>query len=450
MNIKRAGISVALSLCFQQTNLAADISGKPRERSQSSAGAVHEAAKGAPNIVANGSFEMGPDPGQFGHSQLGGGSTEIPGWIVLPASVDVNTDWQTPFGTKTIDLNGASAGGIQQSLATETGASYELKFYMASNIGGGPKIKTLNVVVAGQTVGFSFDGSGYTYKNMGWKECTMQFVAKSKETGLAFMSCVPTGNAGPGLDNVSVRKIKESTIKSAQSLSATETNEKKDLVIDQQPVKSVEFTDLAQVQDAKVRKSIFILASQGILDASPDGQFHPNDPVSRGDLTKWMVRVRKLNASLPAKATYSDVSADNSSYKEIEIATHELMVQAYEDGGNKLFKPDQPVTRQGFAMLYCLFADKRDKADKLSDAEVKQYLAYNPTSSRAGDSTYLDATKIADADRKYVAMAQQSNILTQCFGIDPYAANDELRALQPEKNMTRAEAVNILWKLFGQ
>ena len=91
----------------------------------------------------NGSFEIGPASG----ANLNIGSTAITGWTVFGHDVDyVSSLWQNTDGTKSIDLNGGSIGGIAQTFDTVAGNTYQVLFDLAGNPDGGPAIKTLGIL----------------------------------------------------------------------------------------------------------------------------------------------------------------------------------------------------------------------------------------------------------------------------------------------------------------
>lgn len=413
-----------------------------------------------PDLIINGSFEQCPDFAG-GHLEIKGPSRAIPGWEVTPFSIDEVSNWATPFGKRAIDLNGGNQGGMQQTFATEPGATYELRFYMGANVEGGPPIKTLSVLAAGKSVNFAFDGQGLSNSNMGWLEKVWRFVAKDRTTTLLIASTVFGGSHGPAIDNVSVRKVLEASAKLEP--------ENQSSVVTQAPARtqdassahgtalkseaksgSAQFSDLATIADTKIRKSVLIAASRNILEANVDGLFHPNEPVNRADFTRWLLRTRQIPPINTDRATFVDVTASNPYFKEIEAASHQGLLQGFEEGDNKLFKPEQAITRQDFAALYCSFSGKKEKAEKLSDDELKQALSFNPATTKSGELTFRDAGEIDESLKKYVAVAQAADVLNQCFGVDPYSNNEELRLLHPNKKLSRAEAVNILWRLYGQ
>jgi choice-of-anchor C domain-containing protein len=170
------------------------------------------AAPMGPSIVVNGSFEEGAVC-QGDHKQINLGGGDVYGWRVTSGSVDIsqNPAWNTPFGQRCIDLNGANTGVMAQTLTTEPGATYQVRFWLSGNPGMGPDRKTMYVRAAGQSQSYDFDTRGHSMHDMGWVEKSWQFPATAKYTVLEFGSTVPNSLAGPMIDNVSVVKIKGGT-----------------------------------------------------------------------------------------------------------------------------------------------------------------------------------------------------------------------------------------------
>ena len=210
------------------------------------------------------------------------------------------------------------------------------------------------------------------------------------------------------------------------------------------------FDDLEKTEKRLV-KSLKAAADAGVLDQSKDKLFHPNKPVTRADFTRWMVRIKQLPLVSETFSSYVDVKAVNPYFREIETATKAVMVQGYPIKGStdKEFKPDQIITRQEFAAMYGTFSGKRARAEKLNAEKIDEYLQYDPDKSKVAKVGYKDEGQIDDWARKWVAVAQQAGVIEQAFDCNPGAKKEERRFLHPQKQMTRAESVNILVKLFG-
>jgi choice-of-anchor C domain-containing protein len=164
------------------------------------------------NLLVNGSFEDGPDAGNF--LPLDTGSTDIKGWTVTRAQIDyIGTHWKSADGNRSIDLHGSPGyGGIKQAFATTKGRKYKVTFSMAANPnaqGEDTTVKLLCVRAAGKKEAFSFDAAGKTVEEMGWVTKSWEFTAIADETTLEFHTLeTEDPTCGPALDNVSVVEVK--------------------------------------------------------------------------------------------------------------------------------------------------------------------------------------------------------------------------------------------------
>ncbi|MCP4050758.1 MAG: S-layer homology domain-containing protein [bacterium] len=141
----------------------------------------------------------------------------------------------------------------------------------------------------------------------------------------------------------------------------------------------VTFPDLTK--DIKERREIEFLATLGLLDAEEDGNFYPDEFVTRGFLTKMMVKAADID--MPDKIQenlFSDVSRDDPLAPYVMAAVNEGLMFAYPDS---TFKPDKPLTLS--EALYLLSnAGIIEEEGFPSDTkyarrkELAQYLAYTP------------------------------------------------------------------------
>jgi len=158
----------------------------------------------APNLLANGSFEL-PGGGQM--LQLGQGSTALPGWSVSRSSVDylAGSALACSDGNFCVDLDGGTFGAITQSFGTSVGTAYTVTFDLAGNPQGAPAVKQLRVLVGGQALDFSFDTTGRGPANMGWTSRSFAFTATGAVTALEFRSMNTSGGSwGAMIDTVRV------------------------------------------------------------------------------------------------------------------------------------------------------------------------------------------------------------------------------------------------------
>lgn len=151
------------------------------------------------NLVKNGSFEQGADPG--GYTTLTAGSTSINAWKVTQLSVDyIGTYFPSADGKRHLDMTGTPGGGaVTQTIQTQPGKAYTLQFSMAGNPHCAPEVKKMTVRAGSATQQFTH-GS-----NLQWKRHTMSFTAGGAQTPITFTSIDSAdGRCGALLDNVSV------------------------------------------------------------------------------------------------------------------------------------------------------------------------------------------------------------------------------------------------------
>ena len=169
-----------------------------------------------PNLVINGSFEV-PDTAEGGFSALVAGNDTLTGWVITGTGVTVIDNWDNgggmdpaPVGSAgeqflqlQTHLNGSGAGTISQTLATESGATYQLSFDY-SGIFPGTLETTIIYTVGGvaQTVDLTLiDGQVL------WANETVEFTATDDATELSFTGELVGGFWGASIDNVSVRLL---------------------------------------------------------------------------------------------------------------------------------------------------------------------------------------------------------------------------------------------------
>ena len=170
--------------------------------------------------IANGSFEIGPDPGTS-FVILYPGDTSIQGWLVVGSnSIDYNGElqWMASDGNRSLDLSGSPGpGAIEQTFSTVVNETYKVLFDLAGNPDNDPRwpspaIKQMRATVssASQTISndFTFDATGRTFDDMGWVTQSFIFTAADSATTLRFAS-LTDGAFGPTLDNVRISTVPE-------------------------------------------------------------------------------------------------------------------------------------------------------------------------------------------------------------------------------------------------
>jgi choice-of-anchor C domain-containing protein len=164
------------------------------------------------NLIVNGSFEEGTEPGEQGWKPLDKGSKDIKGWEVTRGQIDyISSYWEHADGKRSIDLHGSPGyGGIKQTFKTKKGQKYRLNFALAGNPVGTIAEKKLGVKVGDKEEEFLFNTEGKTTTDMGWATQVLDFTATDSETTLEFYTLMKEDpNYGPALDNVSVVPSKD-------------------------------------------------------------------------------------------------------------------------------------------------------------------------------------------------------------------------------------------------
>ncbi|MCI0586924.1 MAG: choice-of-anchor C family protein [Planctomycetes bacterium] len=135
------------------------------------------------------------------------GSTLVAGWTVVLDTVDyVGPYWAAYEGGRSIDLNGITPGGVEQSVATSPGATYLVTFFLAGDPTCGPAVKTVQVSAAGQSATFAFDTTGASLADPRWNAREWMFTAAGTTSTLQFASQT-VGACGPAVDGVRVTEI---------------------------------------------------------------------------------------------------------------------------------------------------------------------------------------------------------------------------------------------------
>ena len=185
------------------------------------------ATAAAMNLVNNGSFELGTDPGVA--LQINApNSSIITGWSVSAGDIDYyGSAWAAGDGARSLDMSGTSPGTITQNVTGfAVGYTYRLSFLMAGNPGAAPAIKRLRASIGTNAQEYSFDVTGHGYFTMGWTTKTLDFLATSSTMLLTFVS-LTDGAGGPALDNASITL---STNTPVTNLPPTIVNQPQDLL----------------------------------------------------------------------------------------------------------------------------------------------------------------------------------------------------------------------------
>lgn len=165
--------------------------------------------------VTNGSFEQ-PGIPLGSYTTFSAGSSGLTGWTVVGVNVDMSTTsavvgaitFTAQDGNQFLDLTGFGSNspnnGVTQDVGTTIGQLYRLSFYVGST--------TDNLNIFASTVDLSIDGGGrmsFTNPNtpldrLDWLGFSVDFVATSSTTNIAFYNGSASNSHTCGLDNVTL------------------------------------------------------------------------------------------------------------------------------------------------------------------------------------------------------------------------------------------------------
>lgn len=155
------------------------------------------------DLVQNGDFEAIDAGNDFITYRA---TQSFMGWVVDLGSVDLSGPrWMAATGKQSIDLTGSPGqGAISQTLRTQSGRTYRLRFALAGNPECERGTKQIEVWWGNRLVDtITFDTRGRSNTNMGWRYYEYTVTASSNQTRLQFRSRSST-YCGPMIDSVSV------------------------------------------------------------------------------------------------------------------------------------------------------------------------------------------------------------------------------------------------------
>jgi hypothetical protein len=174
-----------------------------------------------PNILRNGGFEAGADPGSA--LILPASSPLLQGWTVEVPGTErqvyyVGSLWQAEEGTRSVGFRLSQfyftqkkqVPDIKQAFPTTVGQRYRVVFYEAVHPWHKNNPMILRMTVAGQTRDYTYQADqNAALQHMEWVKRSFVFTATTASTTIEFSPQFTTFDDGPllGLDNVQVRAI---------------------------------------------------------------------------------------------------------------------------------------------------------------------------------------------------------------------------------------------------
>ncbi|MBI2266706.1 MAG: S-layer homology domain-containing protein [Armatimonadetes bacterium] len=193
------------------------------------------------------------------------------------------------------------------------------------------------------------------------------------------------------------------------------------------------------VHDPKLRQILPPLVTAEIVERDVrQPLFYPDDPVTKGQLAFWLVRVRNLPFSEPEMGRFPDIPKGYKAFREIEAAASREWLTGHEDGN---FQPDASISREEFAKFLCLVLDHRYDARSWKQEDIARNL-------KVGVWSFKDEALISGSFRPWVALALKLQLLEPAFGVNPFHIEEEKTYLHPQRPVSRGEAIKIIVQLF--
>lgn len=174
------------------------------------------AGPAAANLIADGDFETPLVPqgrfllfstGQtFGSWKVVG----VPGNVAPDSGLFVQNGLSFPaeHGAQWVDMTGLNsnrATGIQQTVATTTGTTYDLSFWVGNQVdprGIFGVTSTIEVLVNGLSLGLFTNSGGADSTIQNWQQFNTSFVASGSSADVEFLNRDPITDNDNGLDNI--------------------------------------------------------------------------------------------------------------------------------------------------------------------------------------------------------------------------------------------------------
>jgi len=96
------------------------------------------------------------------------------------------------------------------------------------------------------------------------------------------------------------------------------------------------------------RGQVVYLSTLGFIEGYPDGNFHPGNPVSRGELCTWLAKAKKLPIQSLTEDVFFDVPKEHWRAPYVKAATDAGYITPY---SKETFGIDDPISRREAAEI---------------------------------------------------------------------------------------------------
>lgn len=162
------------------------------------------------------------------------------------------------------------------------------------------------------------------------------------------------------------------------------------------------------------------MTERGVVSGYPNGNFYPDNNVTRAEFARIMTSASGLPISTPQTRDFSDVATDAWYAPYIHAAYPYL--SGYQIYGGNYYKPDTPALREDIAVAL---------------VKLKGYDTLGADESIL-TTMFTDANSISSEARKYVAVALERGL------VSGYEDN----TFRGQDSISRAEATAMLWRAY--
>jgi len=158
------------------------------------------------------------------------------------------------------------------------------------------------------------------------------------------------------------------------------------------------------------------MSSAGVINGYTDGTFKPQGLVTRAEFAKLLVTALNVDKSAKCDVSFVDIADSYWGKQYIDIAGKYLT--GYKSGDKYYFYPDRPAVREDMAVALVLSMGLENEEYNLSTL-----------------NRFLDADKISENVKKYVAIAVENGIMK----------GNSNGMFCPNATLTRAEAAQLIY-----
>jgi hypothetical protein len=158
------------------------------------------------NLLGSNTESSLEEPLVGSESAIFGTGALLGAWLVESGNVELKSwmNWQPAHYRQSLDMHGDTAGTIGRDIATQPGQQYIVSFARSGHPVCANAVTTLSAFFGPELLGnFSFDSTGNSTANMGWRYEAVAVTATAATTRLRFASTTP-GGCGPALDDLAV------------------------------------------------------------------------------------------------------------------------------------------------------------------------------------------------------------------------------------------------------